>query len=532
MVRLLTGPACAWSTENVTTIGNEAKPGDLADRLMTLYQDISDVALFYYVGHGQLDDDDELCLGLVDSRAELSRRYSTSLPFSTVRRALRNSQAAIKIVILDCCYSGKATQPHNSLGSVASAASQILDSASGAGAYVMTASSPYQEAWTEVESAVSRPQTYFTKYFADTVESGEPGQPRALTLGLLFKTVRERLTADDLPMPEARSVNDPEGYFFARNMAPVESQYDVEATVRELRDEVTRLQAELLTAKASTSENTVSRVQRELHERQAEIADIEAASQEPAARETVHAEAVIPTRTATPGAVRVSEASSGISSHLRHLRESAGLPSAAEISRLTLRTDRKISEQAVHDIMSGRNSPSVEETLAIVRACGVYADKAGGRLPQDAYDREAWRARHERLSGDGAHAAPAEANESDEVTGMPEPENGFGMVTDSPPNLVLPGARSVRRRGPATEEVQEARRLLERDRQADAETVLRREARNGSIEAMHEMVSLYQRQGRTKDAERALREASEAGSSRASKALERLNRQRRDSGQR
>src|SRR5689334_12335803 len=108
MVGLLTGSLCGWPRERVLTLGNEPSPGNLPDQLITAFEGINDVAMFYYVGHGQISLDDQLCLGLVQSRRDPHRRAATSLRFSDVRQALLNSDAATKIVILDCCFAGLA----------------------------------------------------------------------------------------------------------------------------------------------------------------------------------------------------------------------------------------------------------------------------------------------------------------------------------------------------------------------------------------------------------------------------------------
>src|ERR1039458_4023941 len=104
MVSLLTGPLCGWPESQLLVLANNHDPGDLADQLITAFENAHGMALFYYVGHGQIDMDDQLCLGLVKSRAEANRRAATSLPFAAVRRALLDSSAATKIVILDCCF--------------------------------------------------------------------------------------------------------------------------------------------------------------------------------------------------------------------------------------------------------------------------------------------------------------------------------------------------------------------------------------------------------------------------------------------
>ncbi len=98
MADLLTGPLCGWPPDRVTVVANEPGRGDIPDRLVTAYDGV-DVALFYFVGHGQIAPDDELCLGMSDSRLEANRRASTSLRFGEVRSALTESHAATKIVI-------------------------------------------------------------------------------------------------------------------------------------------------------------------------------------------------------------------------------------------------------------------------------------------------------------------------------------------------------------------------------------------------------------------------------------------------
>src|SRR5713226_7678635 len=131
---------------------------------------------FYYVGHGQPDDNDRLCLGLVDSRTEAERRATTSLRFGDVRDALRRSPAETKVLVLDCCFAGLATSPHTL------AAGTFEGMVRGSGAYTMAASGPYNTAWFEATEASPRPQTFFTKYLADVIEEGIAGQPPGLTL--------------------------------------------------------------------------------------------------------------------------------------------------------------------------------------------------------------------------------------------------------------------------------------------------------------------------------------------------------------
>jgi hypothetical protein len=213
MVGLLTGPLCGWPRDRLSGWENVLTPGDLADNLIAEFEVVSDVALFYYVGHGQIDADDQLCLALKRSRTDAHRRASTSLPFQDVRKALLASPATTKIVILDCCFSGLASQPANTL------AAKVLDATTGAGAYTMAASDAYYTAWYETDPSLTQPQTYFTKYLAELVEAGLPGHPAFLRLHEIFTELSRNLARNKLPTPAVRNIDQGSDFLFAYNAA-------------------------------------------------------------------------------------------------------------------------------------------------------------------------------------------------------------------------------------------------------------------------------------------------------------------------
>jgi hypothetical protein len=212
---LLAGPVCEWSGTSIRIFENLRRPGDLADDLVSWFQSAHDVALFYFVGHGLIDDEDQLCLALGETVTDAHRRATTALPFSAVRRALRLSPALVKILILDCCFAGQATQHANALGPAA----DVIDSAGGTGAFTMAASGAYNTAWFETATTVRNPQTYFTKYFADVAEAGIPELAGPLRLSVLFDRVRENLARDQRPVPQSRNIDSAHEFVFARNNA-------------------------------------------------------------------------------------------------------------------------------------------------------------------------------------------------------------------------------------------------------------------------------------------------------------------------
>jgi len=241
MVGLLTGPLCGWPGNRVLVLVNERSPGDLPDRLITAWEHATDVALFYYVGHGQIDSDGQLCLGLTDSRSEFNRRATTSLPFQAVRRALLDSPAATKIVILDCCFAGLASQPANTL---AAFADDVLDKTVGTGAYTMTASGPDTTAWYETSPDATGPQTFFTRYLADLIEIGIPGQAPGLRLHPLFTRLRDNLERDKRPVPHERNVNAARDFIFAHNAAPPETHRDPVVELQQLHKRFAEAEAD------------------------------------------------------------------------------------------------------------------------------------------------------------------------------------------------------------------------------------------------------------------------------------------------
>jgi serine/threonine protein kinase len=212
MKSLLTSELCGWPDDHVTVFTDPSEPGSLPDQLVELFYDAQDVALFYYVGHGQVDPQDTLCLGLVGSRIAAERRRYTSLPFDAVRYALTRSRAKVKIVILDCCYAGLAAQPTLS-------ADDVSDRTRGTGAYTLAAAGEFARAWYETDPTIPTPQTFFTRYFVDVVEAGIVGEGPDLRLEPIFNEVVETLARDDKPEPTSRTADRAARFVFARNRA-------------------------------------------------------------------------------------------------------------------------------------------------------------------------------------------------------------------------------------------------------------------------------------------------------------------------
>jgi hypothetical protein len=222
MKDLLTGPWCGWPNELVISLENMSDSGTAMVGLSEALEGVTGIALFYFVGHGQ-NEDDHLCLALSETKKEYSRRQVTSLRYSDIRQVLLDCRAAVKIVILDCCWSGLAMRPGVSLGSVpqdqsASLATKVADLAQTEGVYIMVAATS-NTPFAKVDSTGRSPEASFTKHLADVIDRGIPGGEPNLTLETLFKELRKNMVSAGLPAPERRNINAAAGFEFARNAA-------------------------------------------------------------------------------------------------------------------------------------------------------------------------------------------------------------------------------------------------------------------------------------------------------------------------
>ena len=91
---------------NCAVLRNPASPAAVLDLVHQAALEASDMLLVYYAGHGLVDPQtDDLYLALPESA---SRLYS-AIRFEDLRREMVTvSVASSKVVILDCCYSGRA----------------------------------------------------------------------------------------------------------------------------------------------------------------------------------------------------------------------------------------------------------------------------------------------------------------------------------------------------------------------------------------------------------------------------------------
>lgn len=169
-------------------------------------REATDLLLIYYAGHGLTTTRGDLLLAL---RGTVRGEAETALPYHYLREVVIDSRAARKVVILDCCYSGRALLGWMSADGLAAHAA-IDDST-----YLLTSS-----AETEISLAPEGERfTAFTGELVAVLTRGIPGAGVLLTTDDLYRGIYRALHGKARPTPQQRTRNDGAAIAIVRNKA-------------------------------------------------------------------------------------------------------------------------------------------------------------------------------------------------------------------------------------------------------------------------------------------------------------------------
>ncbi|MER5774795.1 caspase family protein [Streptomyces sp. NPDC002039] len=203
--------------EHITTVAQPMEARTVLDAVEDAYARAEDTLLLYYAGHGLTDGEfsDELLLALPHTR---ERRPDSALRYEDIRRALKRDRTAKEtkrlVVVLDCCYAGRALRGAMSVGQdLADLADTVLDehSANGQGRCVLAAAA--RTALAPVDATF----TLFTGELLEVLTRGIPHAPALMDMARIYRELRRRLTARSGPLPELGSRGDPASICIARN---------------------------------------------------------------------------------------------------------------------------------------------------------------------------------------------------------------------------------------------------------------------------------------------------------------------------
>ena len=166
-----------------------------------------DTLLVYFAGHGRTGPRNELYLGLATTDPD--ELPVSALPFELVREVFRDSPADNRVVILDCCFSGRAIQDMSGLDA------SILGQLGIAGTYTLTSAPANAVALAPAGAAY----TAFTGELLQLIHTGVPGGPELLTLNDIYRRLRHTMRQRGFPLPEQRTVGMSDQLALTRNPA-------------------------------------------------------------------------------------------------------------------------------------------------------------------------------------------------------------------------------------------------------------------------------------------------------------------------
>ncbi|WP_203980704.1 caspase, EACC1-associated type, partial [Planotetraspora silvatica] len=192
---------------NLTTLIDPANPGEFGAALVAAAEQASDVLVFYYVGHGLVSARNDLHLA-TRATQDLTRGIAAhqALPYEQIRQVLADCPAALTIIVLDCCFSGRAQ------GAAQTEVSEVFTTVRH-GMYMLTSTNRDESAW----APQGQPHTAFTGALIELLSQGDPTAPGLLTLDDVHRHLSRTLVEQGFPEPRRQAAGHVDRLPFAPN---------------------------------------------------------------------------------------------------------------------------------------------------------------------------------------------------------------------------------------------------------------------------------------------------------------------------
>ncbi|MEU6091696.1 hypothetical protein ABZ865_34010 [Streptomyces sp. NPDC047085] len=164
---------CGMPDEAIHRVPAHAGPPDVIEAVERAVADAPGVVLLYYVGHGLLGPGDELYLATYGT--ESADRVSHTVPYRTLKDLLSDAPGD-GIVVLDCCFSGRAAVP------VSGRSREPFASARPGGSVLLSSASHFALSF----APEGERHTLFSGRLLRLLERGDPAGPPWLTIDRVY----------------------------------------------------------------------------------------------------------------------------------------------------------------------------------------------------------------------------------------------------------------------------------------------------------------------------------------------------------
>lgn len=198
-----------FTRDRCEVLQDENSISRIGDKLVAAADQAEDLLLVYFAGHGLVAGrKHDLHLALPGSNP--ASPVFSSLEYDKVRSAVLDSPAATKVIILDCCFSGRAVTD-----TMADPGSAIVGQLEVRGSYVLVAAARDQVALI----LPGEEHTAFTGRLLTLLREGIPDGPEFLTIDDLHQALVGRMNSEGLPHPQKRATGTAELLPITRNRA-------------------------------------------------------------------------------------------------------------------------------------------------------------------------------------------------------------------------------------------------------------------------------------------------------------------------
>lgn len=195
LAAILTHPAgTRLPATRCTVLADPRGVAEVGALLQNSAEQAEDMLLWYYAGHGVLDDNGELYLTLPGSNPR--QLWSTALPLARIREVLAKARARNRVLILDCCFSGRAIDGFMSAPNSLVAGQLDID-----GTYTLTATPANSLAL----SPPGATHTVFTGALVTALRQGIPDEQPLLSLSAVYRHLLWTFRSRGQPQPQQRA---------------------------------------------------------------------------------------------------------------------------------------------------------------------------------------------------------------------------------------------------------------------------------------------------------------------------------------